>query len=81
MIPVFLTIAAIIIALATAKTILFIKNIGDRKIAYWFFFPRYNVIPSSRVSRKSKELQNKLSKVIFSMLLLETLVWMLLKIY
>ncbi|HEY2727308.1 MAG TPA: hypothetical protein VGI61_09055 [Parafilimonas sp.] len=71
MISVFLSIAAIIIALAAAKTILFIKNIGDKKLVYWFFFPRYSVIPSSRATRKYKEQQNKFSAILFIMFLIE----------
>ena len=70
MIPVFLLIAMIIfllftIVLAAAKTVLFIKNIGEKRLAWWFFFPRYIVIPSSKMGRRAKEQQNKLSAILF----------------
>jgi len=86
MIPVFLLTAMIIflsltIVLAAAKTILFIKNIGEKKLGWWFFFPRYIVIPSSKMGRKAKELQNKLSAVLFCMFLIEIILWLLLKVF
>lgn len=81
MIPVFLFITAVIIALAATKTILFIKNIGDKKLVNWFFFPRYSVIPSSKTTRKYKEQQNKFSVILFIMLLVELIVWFIFKIY
>jgi len=81
MIPVFLFITATIIATASAKTILFIKYIGEKKLGYWFFFPRYSVIPSSKATRKYKEQQNKFSAVLFIMLVVELILWLILKIY
>ena len=86
MIPVFLLTAMIVfllltISIATTKTILFIKNIGDKKLAWWFFFPRYIVIPSSKTGRKAKELQNKLSAILFFMLLIEMGLWFILKVF
>ena len=86
MIPVFLLTAMIAfllltIVLATAKTILFIKNIGEKRLTWWFFFPRYIVIPSSKMGRKAKELQNKLSAILFFMLLIEILLWLLLRMF
>lgn len=86
MIPVLLLAAMIIfllltIVLATAKTILFIKTIGDKRLAWWFFFPRYIVIPSSKMGRKAKELQNKLSAILFLMFLIEIILWLLLKVF
>lgn len=86
MIPVFLLILMIVvllltIVLATAKTVLFIKNIGEKRLAWWFFFPRYIVIPSSKMGRRAKELQNKLSAILFFMFLIETVLWLLLKMF
>lgn len=86
MISVFLLIAMIgfvlcTIVLATAKTILFVKYIGDKRFAYWFFFPRYIVIPSSKAGRKAKELQNKLSAILFFMILAEAAIWFLLRLF
>jgi hypothetical protein len=86
MIPVFLLTAMIIfllliIVLATAKTILFIRNIGDKRLGWWFFFPRYIVIPSSKMGRRAKELQNKLSAILFFMFLIEIILWLLLRVF
>jgi hypothetical protein len=86
MTPVFLLTARIVfllltISIATAKTILFIKNIGDKRLAWWFFFPRYIVIPSSKMGRKAKELQNKLSAILFFMLLIEMALSLLLRVF
>lgn len=86
MIPVFLLTAMIAlllltIVLAAAKTVLFIKDIGEKRLGWWFFFPRYIVIPSSKTGRKAKELQNKLSAILFFMLLIEMALWLLLRVF
>jgi hypothetical protein len=76
-----LFIAMLFIVVAAAKTILFQKSINDKKLLYWFYFSRYNVIPSSKETRKYKELQNKLSVILFAMLLFELLFWLVIKKY
>ncbi len=86
MIPIFLLTSMIVfllltLALATAKTVLFVKNIGEKRLAWWFFFPRYIVIPSSKMGRRAKELQNKLSAILFFMFLIEMVLWFLLRIF
>ncbi len=86
MIPIFLLTSMIVfllltLALATAKTVLFVKNIGEKRLAWWFFFPRYIVIPSSKMGRRAKELQNKLSAILFFMFLIEMVLWLLLRIF
>jgi len=72
-------IAIIFIAVAVTKTFLFQKSIGDKKFLNWFYFSRYSVIPSSKETRKSKEFQNKLSFILFAMILSELIICLVIK--
>jgi hypothetical protein len=71
----FLSLAVLIFIVILTKIILFPKSPGDKKWAYWFYFPKYNVIPSSRESKKAKKLQNKLSGILFILAFFEMLLW------
>jgi|GEM_PF-4053823 len=79
MISLSLFVGILIIVIATTKTVLFQKEIGNKKLLYWIYFSRYNVIPSRKETRKSKELQNKLSIILFTMLLFEIFFWLVIR--
>ena len=73
-------IAAALVALVTYKTLHFFANIHRKKLRYWLYFDKSNILNSMSVaSERSKRIQNQLSLIAMILVVLNIIAFALIQ--